>query len=182
MTTAASRRNPFSLTVALSAGGQAWGDLFWDDGDGLDTFETGNYSYIVFVADEVWNTKQICFRGSFSLSAVFTCCENLLQSQVVSEPMTVNEALTGLELGGLQVFGLPSAPLFVLANGVKVTDFTYCSEMKVSSLWLSTLSIRIIKILYVCSTSFPPPAGFESDQAGFATVRGVDSPVGSLML
>lgn len=53
LTTAASRRNPFSLTVALSAGGQAWGDLFWDDGDGIDTFETGNYSYIVFVADEV---------------------------------------------------------------------------------------------------------------------------------
>lgn len=54
LTTATSRKNPFFLTVALSAGGQAWGDLFWDDGDSLDTFETGNYSYIVFVADEVW--------------------------------------------------------------------------------------------------------------------------------
>lgn len=96
-----------------------------------------------------------CFRGSFSLSAVFTCCENLFQSQVVSEPLTVNEALTGLVLGVLQVFGLRSAPLFVLANGAKVTDFTYCSEMKVSSLWLSTSSIRVIKILYVSSTSFP---------------------------
>lgn len=53
LTTAAARRNPLSLTVALSAGGQAWGDLFWDDGDGIDTFETGNYSYIVFVAGEV---------------------------------------------------------------------------------------------------------------------------------
>ncbi|CAG11433.1 unnamed protein product, partial [Tetraodon nigroviridis] len=104
LTTATSRKNPFFLTVALSAGGQAWGDLFWDDGDGLDTFETGNYSYIVFVADE---------------------------SQVVSEPVTVNEALTGLVLGGLQVFGLQSAPLFVLANGVEVADFTYCSEVKV---------------------------------------------------
>uniref|UniRef100_A0A3Q4AYA8 Glycoside hydrolase family 31 TIM barrel domain-containing protein n=1 Tax=Mola mola TaxID=94237 RepID=A0A3Q4AYA8_MOLML len=39
LTTTASCRNPFSLTVALSAGGRAWGDLFWDDGDGLDTFE-----------------------------------------------------------------------------------------------------------------------------------------------
>lgn len=87
---------------------------------------------------------------------MFTCCENLLQSQVVSEPLAVNEALTGLELGGLRVFGMRSAPLFVLANGVKVTDFTYCNEMKVSSLWLSTSSIRIMKILYVCSTSFPP--------------------------
>ena len=79
---------------------------------------------------------------------MFTCCETLLQSQVVGEPLTVNEALSGLVLGGLQVFGLQSAPLFVLANGVKVTDFTYCCEMKVSSLWPSTFSIRIIKILY----------------------------------
>lgn len=62
LTTTASRTNPVSLTVALSAGGGAWGDLFWDDGDGLDTFETGNYSYIVFVAGEVWNTRQIFAR------------------------------------------------------------------------------------------------------------------------
>lgn len=59
LTTTASRRNPFSLTVALSAGGQAWGDLFWDDGDGLETFETGNYSYIVFIVGEVWNTRHL---------------------------------------------------------------------------------------------------------------------------
>lgn len=68
---------------------------------------------------------------------------------MVSDPLTVNEALTGLILGGLQVFGLRSAPVFVLANGVKVTDFTYCSELKVSSLWLSTSTMRVIKILCV---------------------------------
>lgn len=62
LTTTASRTNPFSLTVALSAGGCAWGDLFWDDGDGLHTFETGDYSYIVFVAGEVGNTGQIFAR------------------------------------------------------------------------------------------------------------------------
>lgn len=62
LTSTASRTNPFSLTVALSAGGRAWGDLFWDDGDGLDTFETGNYSYLLFVAGEVWNTRQIFAR------------------------------------------------------------------------------------------------------------------------
>lgn len=62
LTTTASRTNPFSLTVALSAGGWAWGDLFWDDGDGLHTFETGNHSYIVFVAGEVCNTRQIFAR------------------------------------------------------------------------------------------------------------------------
>lgn len=92
---------------------------------------------------------------------MFQCCECLLQSQVVSDPLTVNEALAGLVLGGLQVFGLRSAPLFVLANGCMVTDFTYCSEMKVSSLLLSTafsaptISVRILKIQYFLSNSFP---------------------------
>ncbi|TNM97351.1 hypothetical protein fugu_015507 [Takifugu bimaculatus] len=120
LTTTASRTNPFSLTVALSAGGWAWGDLFWDDGDGLDTFETGNYSYIVFVAGE---------------------------SQVVSGPLTVGEALAGLVLGGLQVFGLQSAPIFVLANGQMVMDFTYCSEMKV--LKVTNLALPLSEVLTI---------------------------------
>lgn len=138
LTTTASRTNPFSLTVALSAGGWAWGDLFWDDGDGLHTFETGNYSYIVFVAGEVWNTRQLCFRGFSLIGSCVSVCECLLQSQVVSEPLAVSEALAGLVLGGLQVFGLQSTPIFVLANGQMVMDFTYCSELKVSALLLST--------------------------------------------
>uniref|UniRef100_A0A674MFS8 Lysosomal alpha-glucosidase n=1 Tax=Takifugu rubripes TaxID=31033 RepID=A0A674MFS8_TAKRU len=70
LTTTASRTNPFSLTVALSAGGWAWGDLFWDDGDGLDTFETGNYSYIVFVAGEVWRIFLFFSPNFFSLLQV----------------------------------------------------------------------------------------------------------------
>uniref|UniRef100_A0A3Q2CAI2 Alpha glucosidase n=1 Tax=Cyprinodon variegatus TaxID=28743 RepID=A0A3Q2CAI2_CYPVA len=93
LTTTASRRNPFFLTVALSADGRAWGDLFWDDGDSLSTFET----------------KQYCY----------------------SNPLNLNEALANLLLGGLQVFGVPSSPFSVLANGEKVSDFTYQANMKV---------------------------------------------------
>lgn len=104
LTTTASRRNPFFLTVALSAGGWARGDLFWDDGESLDTFETQNYCYIIFMAG---------------------------QSQLVSEPVKLNGELDGLVLGGLQVFGVPSPPHFVLANGEKVRDFTYRTDNKV---------------------------------------------------
>lgn len=59
LTTTASRRNPFFLTVALTAGGWAHGDLFWDDGDSLDTFEKGNYCYVIFVAGQVKKKKKI---------------------------------------------------------------------------------------------------------------------------
>lgn len=55
LTTTASRRNPFTLIVALSAENWAKGDLFWDDGESLDTFERGDYSYVLFFAEEVRN-------------------------------------------------------------------------------------------------------------------------------
>ncbi|KGL75080.1 Lysosomal alpha-glucosidase, partial [Tinamus guttatus] len=48
ITSEATRGNPLRLIVALSQSGTAWGDLFWDDGESLDTFERGSYSYLVF--------------------------------------------------------------------------------------------------------------------------------------
>ncbi|KAG5832885.1 hypothetical protein ANANG_G00295930 [Anguilla anguilla] len=71
LTTVASRTNPFLLTVALSAEGWARGELFWDDGDSLDTFERGDYSFLVFFAGE---------------------------ATLVSQPLKTNRALDGLRL------------------------------------------------------------------------------------
>ncbi|KAG7505007.1 lysosomal alpha-glucosidase [Solea senegalensis] len=120
LTTTASRRNPFFLTVALSAGGWAWGDLFWDDGDSLDTYKTQDYCYVIFTAG---------------------------QSQVVSDPLMLNGALDELVLGGLQVFGVPSPPRYVLANGEKVSDFTYHSDTKV--LTVTKLTLPMSKVFTV---------------------------------
>uniref|UniRef100_A0A8C4EJJ1 Lysosomal alpha-glucosidase n=1 Tax=Dicentrarchus labrax TaxID=13489 RepID=A0A8C4EJJ1_DICLA len=66
LTTIASRRNPFFLTVALSAGGWARGDLFWDDGDSLDTFEMGNYCYVIFIAGQVGKRQVIFALGKLT--------------------------------------------------------------------------------------------------------------------
>ncbi|NWI21977.1 LYAG glucosidase, partial [Crypturellus soui] len=52
ITSEASRGNPLRLIVALSQSATAWGDLFWDDGESLDTFERGSYSYLVFNATQ----------------------------------------------------------------------------------------------------------------------------------
>lgn len=60
LTTTASRRNPFFLTVALSAGGWAWGDLFWDEGESLDTYEMGRYCYVTFIAGQVGKKQVMC--------------------------------------------------------------------------------------------------------------------------
>ncbi|XP_056437700.1 lysosomal alpha-glucosidase isoform X1 [Gadus chalcogrammus] len=103
LTTNASRSNPFLLTVALSPRGWASGDLFWDDGDSMDTFHTGEYCYVLFIA---------------------------AQSQVVGDPVRQNGGLSRLVLGGLRVFGVPSRPVSVWANGLRVLDFTYRTDTK----------------------------------------------------
>lgn len=52
-TSKATQGNPLRLIVALSSSDTAWGDLFWDDGESLDTFERGSYSYLVFNVTQV---------------------------------------------------------------------------------------------------------------------------------
>ncbi|XP_061829447.1 lysosomal alpha-glucosidase isoform X2 [Nerophis lumbriciformis] len=120
LSTTTSRKNPFLLTVALSAEGSACGDLFWDDGDSMDSFEGGSYSYVNFTAG---------------------------QSQVVSNPIEMNGTLDGLMLGAMQVFGVPSQPQYVVANGEEVRDFVYNSDTKV--LKVSRLTLPMSKMITV---------------------------------
>ncbi|CAF4269645.1 unnamed protein product, partial [Rotaria magnacalcarata] len=42
------RGNPFTLLVAQSDAGTASGNLFWDDGDSIDSIETKTYNYMEF--------------------------------------------------------------------------------------------------------------------------------------
>uniref|UniRef100_A0A8C2FUP8 Lysosomal alpha-glucosidase n=1 Tax=Cyprinus carpio TaxID=7962 RepID=A0A8C2FUP8_CYPCA len=71
LTTTASRRNPFTLIVALSVGNWAKGELFWDDGESLDTFERGNYSYVLFFAEEVQNRENFGLMLTSDILRVF---------------------------------------------------------------------------------------------------------------
>ncbi|XP_052028801.1 putative maltase-glucoamylase-like protein FLJ16351 [Apodemus sylvaticus] len=52
-----SRQNFMGLTVALDNDGKAEGQLFWDDGQSIDTYEKGNYFLATFTAEK--NTLQI---------------------------------------------------------------------------------------------------------------------------
>uniref|UniRef100_H9GHK5 P-type domain-containing protein n=1 Tax=Anolis carolinensis TaxID=28377 RepID=H9GHK5_ANOCA len=51
--TVISRGNPMRLIAALSQNANAWGDLYWDDGESLDAFAKGDYSYLVFNVTQV---------------------------------------------------------------------------------------------------------------------------------
>lgn len=50
-TTTQSRKNPFGILVALKAGTRfcsADGEMFWDDGESLDTVKTREYNRFLF--------------------------------------------------------------------------------------------------------------------------------------
>lgn len=58
---------PLHLVSAVSEDGSASGDLFWDDGESIDTYEKNQYAYIVFnVAQVFTNNLPRMFVGVYS--------------------------------------------------------------------------------------------------------------------
>ncbi|NXN29051.1 LYAG glucosidase, partial [Nycticryphes semicollaris] len=110
-TSEATRRNPLRIIVALSQSGTAWGDLFWDDGESLDTFERGSYSYLVF---------------------------NVTQNIFTSTVLHASAEATEVTIGTLSIFGVREPPSKVLLNGQE-KPFSYLGNqvLTVSDLGLS---------------------------------------------
>ncbi|XP_061576253.1 lysosomal alpha-glucosidase [Cololabis saira] len=50
---------PLHLISTLSDDGSASGELFWDDGESIDTYETNSYAYIVFTVAQSVMTSQV---------------------------------------------------------------------------------------------------------------------------
>uniref|UniRef100_U3KHM3 P-type domain-containing protein n=1 Tax=Ficedula albicollis TaxID=59894 RepID=U3KHM3_FICAL len=110
-TTGVTRGNPLRLIVALSSHATAWGDLFWDDGESLDTFEKGNYSYVVF---------------------------NVTQNTFTSTVLHTSTEATKVTIGTLSIFGVQKPPSKVLLNGQE-KPFSYLDNqvLTVSDLGMS---------------------------------------------
>nr|XP_013801612.1 PREDICTED: lysosomal alpha-glucosidase-like [Apteryx mantelli mantelli] len=90
ITSEASQGNPLRLIVALSQSATAWGDLFWDDGESLDTFERGSYSYLVF---------------------------NVTQNVFTSTVLHASAEATYVTIDALSIFGVRQPPSKVILNG-----------------------------------------------------------------
>ncbi|XP_073537303.1 lysosomal alpha-glucosidase-like [Phyllobates terribilis] len=114
MTTEETRKNCLNLVVALTPEGFARGDLFWDDGDSLGTFERMDYTQVLFIATN---------------------------NALVSEVMHLNSEADDLQLASVQVFGIPNSPKKVLVNQVPTKDFAFRSDTKV--LTISKLNLQI---------------------------------------
>ncbi|KAK3103360.1 hypothetical protein FSP39_018703 [Pinctada imbricata] len=101
--TVQSRKNRFKLFVALNSSLKAYGELYWDDGESLDSDVRGEFNMLEFAAN----------KNSLIISMV--------KSGYKSEPMT---------LGCVYVCGVERKPSVVLVNGQKV-NFTYDSNNEV---------------------------------------------------
>ncbi|KAJ4944595.1 hypothetical protein JOQ06_013138 [Pogonophryne albipinna] len=88
---------PLHLVTALSEGGAASGDLFWDDGETIDTYENNLYSYIMFSVAQNVMTSQV------------------LHSNVEATYITVETA---------SFYGVKQKPSRVMVNSQDAT-FTY---------------------------------------------------------
>ncbi|NXW01415.1 LYAG glucosidase, partial [Fregetta grallaria] len=110
-TSEVTRGNPLRLIVALSSRATAWGDLFWDDGESLDTFERGSYSYVVF---------------------------NVTQNIFTSTVLHTSTEATEVTIGTLSIFGVREPPSKVLLNGQE-KPFSYLDNqvLTVTDLGLS---------------------------------------------
>uniref|UniRef100_A0A8C6V503 Lysosomal alpha-glucosidase n=1 Tax=Naja naja TaxID=35670 RepID=A0A8C6V503_NAJNA len=105
LTTTKSRLNGMTLIVALTLEGVARGDLFWDDGEGLLTFEKGDYTEIFFLARN---------------------------GALVNEIVRLSGHIDGLLLIQVLALGVPSPPQRVIANDIPILDFSYRTDTKVS--------------------------------------------------
>uniref|UniRef100_A0A7N6BX32 P-type domain-containing protein n=1 Tax=Anabas testudineus TaxID=64144 RepID=A0A7N6BX32_ANATE len=88
---------PLHLVSALSGDGSATGDLFWDDGETIDTYETNQYAYIIFNVAQKTMTSQV------------------LHNNVEASNITVESAT---------FYGVKEKPSKVLVNS-KDAHFTY---------------------------------------------------------
>uniref|UniRef100_A0A2R8ZNT8 Lysosomal alpha-glucosidase n=1 Tax=Pan paniscus TaxID=9597 RepID=A0A2R8ZNT8_PANPA len=112
LTTTESRQQPMALAVALTTGGEARGELFWDDGESLEVLERGAHTQVIFLARN--NT-------------------------IVNELVRVTSEGAGLQLQKVTVLGVATAPQQVLSNGVPVSNFTYSPDTKVLDIRVSLL-------------------------------------------
>ncbi|KAJ8001406.1 hypothetical protein DPEC_G00169180 [Dallia pectoralis] len=101
-------RQPLQLISCLSDDGSATGELFWDDGESLDTFETDEYAHIVFNVAKNTMTSEVLHNH---LEAFNIIVETAIFYGVKFEPsrVTVNSQDAGYVYRSnqvLQVLGL----------------------------------------------------------------------------
>ncbi|KAL6481335.1 hypothetical protein MHYP_G00094150 [Metynnis hypsauchen] len=108
---------PLRLIVCLTEEGLAEGDLFWDDGETLDTYETDQYAYITFRLKENTMTSEVVHSH---LEASYITVETVSFYGVKSAPtsVTVNSQEAAFNYAANQVLTVSDLGLTLNQNFV----------------------------------------------------------------
>ncbi|KAG7486476.1 lysosomal alpha-glucosidase-like [Solea senegalensis] len=106
---------PLHLVSALSDDGSASGDLFWDDGESIDTYETNKYAYIIFNVTQKVMTSQV-LHGN--VEATYITVETASFYGVKEEPsrVLVNSQDAAFTYRANQVLTVPDLGLNLSQN------------------------------------------------------------------
>ncbi|XP_026830586.1 lysosomal alpha-glucosidase-like [Ooceraea biroi] len=108
-TTTESRENKFELLVALNEAGNAKGELYWDDGDGIDSIKKKEYQWISFTATNSTLLNSAVDNGSFNERMILGRVQILGLTDLISkmylndEEITFSQNSVSLNVTGLQL-------------------------------------------------------------------------------
>jgi lysosomal alpha-glucosidase len=120
MNTVESRKKPLYLLVALDKQNKAQGDLFWDDGESIDTYETSHYNYFIF---------------------------NYASRRLTIEPWTFKypEMSGETKLDNISIFGMTQSPTRVIWNGQDLSKSKWTFDSSLNILTMTSLALPVSK-------------------------------------
>ncbi len=120
MTTTVGRTTPFTLLVALCPGGQAYGELFWDDGEQIELNQILSTSFSAKATTSSGSVKGIVS------TATYKDAESLfIESIVVMNSNTIPPSaatLNNVSLSKEQIVATAGTITFNLGTALKVTE------------------------------------------------------------
>ncbi|KAG8228221.1 hypothetical protein J437_LFUL004346 [Ladona fulva] len=142
MTTTQTRQNNIELLVAVGEGNSAEGVLYWDDGDSLNTWEDGHYSFLTFTLGRGSTTP-----GEEEKSTAKVSHNASVEGSVLSGVLTWRGVPIPVNLGAVRVMGVDGPVHGVSANGQSV-NFTY-NESYYKYLVIENLNIDLNTVFII---------------------------------
>jgi alpha-glucosidase (family GH31 glycosyl hydrolase) len=118
MNTVLSRKKPFYLYIALSKEQKANGDLYWDDGESINTYETFNYNYFIFNYDS---------------------------QRLTIEPLTYKYPDMKNQLEDILIFGMTKSPTSINLNREDLSKDKWAFYTNTKVLNMTTLNLDLSK-------------------------------------
>jgi alpha-glucosidase (family GH31 glycosyl hydrolase) len=118
MNTVLSRKNFFYLYVALDNQQRAQGDLYWDDGESIDTYETSHYNYFIFNYDA---------------------------QRLTIEPWTYKYPEMNNKLDEVLIYGMTKQPTKIVWNGQDLASSKWTYDTNTNVLTMTKLALDLSK-------------------------------------